>query len=92
MEFSKKILIASWCATIVLTIIVAVGSFLSLNMDYVSVIAALSWGELTASHAFYFWKAKNENRIKLAREMMKEWAAEYGMDSVSALAEIILKE
>ena len=92
MEFSKKILVASWCATIVLTLIVAIGSFLSLSMDTVSTIAALSWGELTAVHAFYFWKAKNENRIKLTKQMMKDWAAEYGVESVATLAEIILKE
>lgn len=92
MEFSKKILVASWCATIILTLIVAIGSFLSLSMDAVVTIAALAWAELTAAHAFYFWKAKNENRIKLTKQMMKDWAAEYGVESVTALAEIILKE
>lgn len=92
MECSKKILIASWCATITLTMIVVIGSFLSLNMDAVSMIAALSWGELTAAHAFYYWKAKNENRIKITQQMMKEWARKYGVESVTALAEVILKE
>lgn len=92
MEFSKKILIASWCATITLTLIVIIGSFLNFNMDAVSMITALAWGELTASHAFYYWKAKNENRIKITQQMMKDWARRYGVESVATLAEIILKE
>ena len=92
MEFSKKILLASWCATIVLTAIVVIGSFLDYSMDAVATLTALAWAELTAAHAFYFWKAKNENRIKLTKQMMKDWAAEYGVESVTALAEIILKE
>jgi len=92
MEFSKKILIASWCATVILTITVVIGSFLSLSMDAVSVIASLSWAELTAAHGFYYWKAKNENRIKITQQMMKDWARRYGVESVATLAEIILKE
>lgn len=92
MEFSKKILITSWCSTIILTTIVIVGSFLNFNMDAVAVIAALAWAELTAAHGFYYWKAKNENRIKITQQMMKDWARRYGVESVATLAEIILKE
>jgi hypothetical protein len=92
MEFSKKLLIVSWIAVIITTSIVIIGSFLNFNMDAVSMLSALAWAELTASHAFYYWKAKNENRIKLMQRMMKDWVKEYGVDSVATLAEIILKE
>ena len=55
-------------------------------------MAALSWAALGVDQAFYCWKAKNENRIKLIKTMVKTWADDYGIETVTALAEIVLKE
>lgn len=92
MEFSKKILLTNWVATLVLTGLVAALSIAQIDCTELGAIAALSWAELAAATAFYYWKAKNENRIKLTKSMVKEWADEYGIESVTALAEIVLKE
>lgn len=92
MEFSKKILIANWVATLALTGLVAALSIMQIECSEVSVMAGLSWGALGVDQAFYCWKAKNENRIKLIKTMVKSWADEYGIESVTALAEIVLKE
>lgn len=92
MQTSKLILLSSWIASITLTLIVILGAFLSIDMMYVSTITSLAWGELTATHAFYFWKAKNENRSKYAMKLVKDFAEEYGIDSVTSLAQVILQE
>lgn len=89
MEYSKKILNASWAAAITLTVIVVVFSMLGLDTDAVVTLAALSWGELTAAHGFYFWKAKCENKIKLTKQMVLDWAEKYGSEFVTELARTI---
>lgn len=92
MEFSKRILITNWIATLVLTGLVVVFSFFEIDCTEVSAMAALSWAALGVDQAFYCWKAKNENRIKLIKTMVKTWADDYGIESVAVLAEIVLKE
>lgn len=92
LEVSKKILIGSWIAAILLTLIVIIGSFFNLPISDVTTLACLAWGELTAAHAFYYWKAKNENRSKGVCQLVRELACEYGIDGVSRIAEIIFKD
>lgn len=92
MSTSKLILMTSWIVALALTVIVIIGAFMCVDMAYVATIAGLAWGELTAAHSFYFWKAKNENRSKYAMRLLKEFVDEHGMDSVAALASVILQE
>ena len=92
MEFSKRILIASWIVTLVLTSITVLLSFLQIDATEVGMLAALSWGEVTAVQAGYLWKAKHENKIKLTKSMVKAWADEYGFESVSALAQALITD
>ena len=92
MTTSKLIILFSWIASIVLTIIVVIGSFIGIETSNMTTIACLAWGELTAAHAFYYWKSKNENRSKHAMKLVKSLAAEYGIDAVTNLASVILQE
>ena len=93
METSKKILAGSWAAAITLTVIVVVGSFIpGVDMSQVTILAGSAWAELTAAHGFYYWKAKNENRAKGAQKLVKQLAAEYGIDVAARFAEIIFKD
>lgn len=62
---SKKILIVSYACAILLTLTVIVGSFLDHDMSNVSTIAALAWGEVAVSNAFYYKKAGRENVLKI---------------------------
>lgn len=91
MEFSKRILVINWVVTLALTGLVTALSVAQIDASEVSAMAALSWGALAVDQCFYYWKAKNENRIKLTRSMVKSWADEYGIDAVTSLAEIVLK-
>lgn len=90
---SKKIILSSYVIAILLTLCTLAGSFLTdQDMTSVATITGIAWAETTASNAFYFWKAKNENRIKLTNGMVKDLADKYGIEAVVNLAEIVLKD
>ena len=90
---SKKILLVSWISTIFFAILTALGAFFSSrDITPLVTIASLSWGETAASTAFYYWKARTENRIKLTKAMVDDWADKYGIDAVATLAGIILND
>ena len=90
---SKKLLVVSWGATLLLTILTVVGAFLTeKDMTPLLTLSGLSWAETAASTGFYYWKARTENRIKLTKAMVDEWADKYGIDAVVALAGIIVNE
>ena len=92
-ETSKKLLVASYSAAFLLTAGVAAGSFFSdHDMTELSTLAALAWGEVSIATGFYFWKARAENKIKVAKQMVTEWADRYGIESVAAILDMITKE
>lgn len=91
-ETSKLILIGSWAVALTLTGITIHGSYLGRDMSQVAMLAALSWGELTAAHGFYFWKAKNENRAKGTQKLIKDLAAKHGIDAVARIAELVFRD
>ena len=92
MEFSKKIVVGAAIATIIMSIVTVEMMILGHDATEAGAITALCFAFLDLSIGFYFWKAKNETRIKLIKNMVKEWADAYGIESVAALAEIVLKE
>ena len=92
MTTSKLIILFSWISALVLTIVVILGSFIGIDTSNITTITSLAWGELTAAHAFYYWKSKNENRSKHAMKLVKSLATEYGIDAVTNLASVILQE
>lgn len=91
-ETSKKILHWSWSVAIVLSALVAYGTFKSIDVTNLTTVACLSWAEVAAAHGFYYWKAKNENRAKGTQRLIKELAATYGIDAAARFAELIYKE
>lgn len=91
--YSKKIVLVSYTVTVLLTLATVAGAFFSPNdITPVATVAGLSWAETAACNAFYFWKAKNENRIKLTQQMVKDLADKYGIDAVANLTNIILRD
>lgn len=72
MTYSKKIILASYICSIVLTIVVIVGTFLSLDVSNLTTIALASWGEVAVSNAFYFKKAEKENTLKIANSLPRK--------------------
>lgn len=72
MTTSKKIILASWVTAILLTAVAVVGSFKGCDMTAASVITTSAWVEVSAANAFYFWKAKKENVMKIAVGSVKD--------------------
>ena len=90
---SKKIVVVSWGATILLTILTVVGVFFTeRDITPLLTITGLSWGETATATGFYYWKARAENKIKLTKAMVDAWADRYGIEAVANLASIILGE
>ena len=71
MTCSKRIILISYICAIILTVIVIMGSFLGFDMGNVTTIAALAWGEVAVSNAFYYKKAAQENVLKISKELNK---------------------
>ena len=92
MEVSKQILLGSWATTIIMTVLVVCGTFAGADVSYITTLAGLAWGELTAAHGFYYWKAKNENRAKGAQQLVRDLASEYGIEYAARFAEIVFKD
>lgn len=92
MQTSKKILGASWAATIILTAIAVIATFADKDSTNLTTLAGMAWAELTAAHGFYYWKAKNENRAKGSQRLVKGLAEKYGIEAATNFAEIIFKD
>lgn len=71
MTCSKRILVVSYICGILLTIITVVGVFIGYEMSTIATITGIAWGEISVSNAFYYNKAKRENAIKIALNIIK---------------------
>ena len=90
---SKKILIASYTITVLLTVATFACSLLTdTDISAIATITGLSWADTTAGTAFYYAKAKAENKIKLTRGMIEDLADKYGIDAVIQIANVTLNE
>lgn len=92
MEFSKKLLFFSWSITLIITVLSIWFSLKCLPVDALNVILPLSWAETGTATAFYYWKAKNENRAKYAQKFLQEFAEKWDTDTAIRIAEIVLKD
>lgn len=88
MEWSKKILIFSYLMLGVFIII-----FLTVEDKTAAATVLCGWiVECGGATAFYFWKAKNENRSKYALKFVRELADKYGLDATARIIESVLKD
>lgn len=88
MEWSKKILIFSYLMLGVFIII-----FLAVEDKTAAATVLCGWiVECGGATAFYFWKAKNENRSKYALKFVRELADKYGLDATVRIIESVLKD
>ena len=91
-ETSKLILLVDFTIAVALTAAVVIGEMSGHDMTNSAVVAGLWDGQLAIAVGAYYWKAKNENRAKYAQTLVKELADKYGMESVTRIAEIILRD
>lgn len=68
-EFSKLILVTVFIAAVIFSIIAAYLALKGADIGSYSPIVLAIWAELGTSSGFYYWKAKNENRIKLLKSV-----------------------
>lgn len=93
METSKKLAYLSDASAIILSVAVAYGCLCTdKDMNSLAIVAGAAWVECGAANAFYYWKAKNENRSKYAIRLVKDLADKYGIENVTHLTEIVLKD
>ena len=91
---SKRLLAVSYTSAIALSLLVVFGTFCCAGPELgsLTVVCGCAWAEVGAATGFYYWKAKNENRSKYTMDLIKQFAKDYGIDSVARLAEVILKD
>lgn len=90
---SKKIIWTSWSIFVVLICALLYGIFFTeKDMNPLVTVLCFDGGVTGTATAFYFWKARTENRLKLTKSMVEDWAGKYGMDSVVNLASIIFND
>ena len=65
METSKILLLVSYTLTIILTVLVVVGTFMGLDISNLTQITALSYGETSCCTVWYYKKAAKENVPKV---------------------------
>ena len=90
---SKKIVWTSWVIFVALLCALLYGLFFTeKDMSPLVTVLCFDGGVTGTATAFYFWKARTENRLKLTKSMVEDWAGRYGMDSVVNLAGIIFND
>lgn len=92
MEFSKKMLLCSWAVTLILTALTVWLSLRTMPTDAMIIITPLAWTETATATAFYYWKAKNENRAKYAQKFLIDLSEDWGPETALRIAEIVLKD
>lgn len=65
MEFSKKILIAVFVATLIIVVCAMGMSYMTQTTDVYAYLIPAIFAELGIGTGFYYWKSKKENEIKL---------------------------
>lgn len=65
METSKIIILASYIIAIILTLLVIIGTFASIEVSNLTTITCLVWAEVSVSNMYYFKKAGKENVPKV---------------------------
>lgn len=90
---TKIIVFVDLSIALILNAIVVYGVFWgAVDMTPLTILAGLWDGQLGLVIGFYLWKSKNENRSKHAMSLVRELADKHGIEAVTQLAEIILKD
>ena len=92
MEFSKKALIIEYLISFILIAVTIIGTFADHDVTAIAALAGVSVLVTGSSTAFYFWKARTENRAKYAQRFVLKFADKYGIEAAIQLAETVLKE
>lgn len=84
-EFSKVILIMVYATAVIFTGILAWLAYLGIDISAVANVILSIWGLVSVAVGFYYWKAKAENLMKIAKEMPQEIIED--LDEIKAFVE-----
>lgn len=70
--FSKWLLIADYAVLVVLLVCLVVLSYQEKDTTNLAVVTAAWIAQIAVSSGVYYWKAKSENLLKLAIQMLKD--------------------
>lgn len=91
-EFSKLVVVIAILINIAIIGLIGYIVYQTKDTTPLCYLAIGDGGALATCGAFYFWKAKNENRYKHAQRIMEEWADKYGVETAIQLADTVLKD
>lgn len=91
-EFSKKAIIYLLTLNTVLIVFSMVMMIITCDLTPLIYICPSVGAQVAAGLAFYYWKAKNENRAKFAQKFILEFADKYGIDMAIRIAEMVSKD
>lgn len=92
MDFSKKMLIVQYTISLMLIAVTIVGTLTDHDVTAIAVLAGSSVLADGSTTAFYFWKARTENRAKYAQQFVKQFAQEYGFEAAISLSEAVFRD
>jgi hypothetical protein len=92
METSKKLLLLTAALAAMVTAVGIVLACFHLAVELMAIVIPIAWSPFDLAVAFYYWKAKNENRAKYQQRFMTKWAKEYGAEYALRAAETVLKD
>lgn len=87
-EFSKKLLYINYALVVVVTIAAFVLMWRSNDLSPLAYIITGLFAEVTAATSFYYWKAKNENMIKIKGSEKSNEYIEQTQDTYNAETDI----
>lgn len=82
---SKKIVFVSYAIGGILSALLVWFTYSGYDVSGLSIITAAALAEITTSNAFYFWKAKRENTMKIALSAVKETPSDQVDDIVKLI-------
>lgn len=93
MGCSKKVVLSAWSVFILLLIALLYGLFFTeRDMSTLAIVLGADSAVTGAATGFYFWKAKAEKKLELFERIAAKWEKKYGIEAVTALAQVIFTE
>lgn len=86
-EFSKRILIFAGAVTILVTAFTMYMIWETKDLSPLMYLIPAVFTETASSTGFYYWKAKGENVLKIARNLKQEGLTDEDIQSVKGMIE-----
>lgn len=69
MEFSKKIFVGVTIGVIIISVFTMIMTWITKDMSMLAYLIPAVFAEFATATGFYYWKAKNENMVKIGKNI-----------------------